>query len=77
MNLPRLFSLESEYYKAITLAELKFSKDLLSDLKRDTAGLRSGWSEMRQRHLSGKAATHKETSASTAAAKKQKRKEKH
>jgi DNA-binding PadR family transcriptional regulator len=77
MKLPRLFSLESEYYKSITLAELKFSKDLLSDLKRDTAGLRSGWSEMRKQHLSGNAATHKETSASTVAAKKQKRKEKH
>src|SRR4029077_7207428 len=35
MNLPRLFSLESEYYKAITLTEYKFSKDLLSDIKRD------------------------------------------
>ncbi len=55
MKLPRLFSLESEYYKAITLAEYKFSKDLLSDLKRDAAGLRSGWSEMRKQHLVGKA----------------------
>ena len=47
MKLPRLFSLESEYYKALTLAEYKFSKDLLSDLKRDTGGLRSGWSQVR------------------------------
>jgi DNA-binding PadR family transcriptional regulator len=47
MKLPRLFSLESEYYKALTLAEYKFSKDLLSDLKRDTGGLRSGWSRVR------------------------------
>ena len=29
MKLPRLFSLESEYYKAVTLAEYEFSKDLL------------------------------------------------
>ena len=35
MKLPRLFSLESEYYEAITLAEYEFSKDLLADLKRD------------------------------------------
>ena len=51
MNLPRLFSLESEYYKALTLAEYEFSKDLLSDLKRDAGGLRSGWSQMRKQHL--------------------------
>lgn len=47
MKLPRLFSLETEYYEALTLAEYKFSKDLLSDLMRDTGGLRSGWSRVR------------------------------
>jgi DNA-binding PadR family transcriptional regulator len=72
MKLPRLFSLESEYYKAITLAEYKFSKDLLSDLKRDIAGLRSGWSEMRKQHLAGKAGARKKSPASTAAGKNQK-----
>lgn len=46
MNLPRLFSLESEYFKALTLAELKFSKDLLADLQTDRGGMRSGWAEM-------------------------------
>src|SRR5580704_15721543 len=40
MNLPRLFSLENEYYKALTIAEYKFSKDLLADIKRDAGGLR-------------------------------------
>ena len=54
MKLPRLFSVESEYYRAVTLAEFKFCKDLLSDLKRDAAGLRSGWSQMRKQHLAGK-----------------------
>src|SRR5579863_3406144 len=39
MNLPRLFSLENEYFKAVTLAEYKFSKDLLSDLQRDAGGM--------------------------------------
>jgi DNA-binding PadR family transcriptional regulator len=48
MNLPRLFSLENEYFKAVTLAEYKFSKDLLSDLQRDAGGMRSGWSKMRE-----------------------------
>jgi DNA-binding PadR family transcriptional regulator len=54
MKLPRLFSLESEYYKALTLAEYKFSKDLLSDLKRDAGGLRSGWSKMRKQLMATK-----------------------
>jgi DNA-binding PadR family transcriptional regulator len=47
MNLPRLFSLESEYFKAVTQAEHKFCKDLLADLRRDAGGMRSGWSKMR------------------------------
>ena len=54
MKLPRLFSLENEYYKALTLAEYKFSKDLLSDIKRDAGGLRSGWSRMRNQLLAMK-----------------------
>ena len=47
MNLPRLFLLENEYYKAVTLAEFRFCKDLLADLKRDKDGLRSMWTELR------------------------------
>jgi DNA-binding PadR family transcriptional regulator len=62
MKLPRLFLLESEYFKAITLAEYKFSKDLLSDIKRDAGGLRSGWSEMRKQLLSTKAGARKKPS---------------
>lgn len=46
MNLPRLFSLETEYFKALTLAEQKFSKDLIADLQSDKGGMRSGWAEM-------------------------------
>ena len=48
MNLPRLFSLEGEYSRAITLAEYKFSKDLISDIKRDAGGIRSMWTELRR-----------------------------
>jgi DNA-binding PadR family transcriptional regulator len=54
MNLPRLFSLEREYYKAITLAEYGFSQGLLSDIKRDTGGLRSGWTKLRKKMLKSK-----------------------
>lgn len=62
MNLPRLFSLENEYSKAITLAEYAFTKDLLSDIRCDAGGLRTGWSEMRKHLLSIKAnARTKET----------------
>ena len=66
MNLPRLFSLENEYFKAITLAEYKFSKDLLADLKRDAGGLRSGWSEMRKQLLATKPADRKKQTTITA-----------
>ena len=59
MRLPRLFSLENEYYKAITLAERKFTEDLLADLKRDKEGLRSGWSELRNGLLAARAGKQK------------------
>jgi hypothetical protein len=76
MNLPRLFSLEGEYYKAITLAEYKFSKDLLSDIQRDASGLRSGWTEMRKQLLAAKAGARKKQ-APVAIRKKQEKKESH
>jgi DNA-binding PadR family transcriptional regulator len=67
MNLPRLFSLEGEYYKAFTLAEVKFCGDLLADLKRDAGGLRSGWSEMRKQLLAVKTGKRTKFSAASAA----------
>jgi DNA-binding PadR family transcriptional regulator len=54
MGLPRLFSLEREYYKAVTLAEYKFSKDLMADIRRDAGGMRSMWTEGRKRILGSK-----------------------
>jgi DNA-binding PadR family transcriptional regulator len=75
MKLPRLFSLENEYYKALTLAEYKFSKDLLSDIKRDAGGLRSGWTEMRKQVMATKANARTKGSPATAIRKNQKRKE--
>jgi DNA-binding PadR family transcriptional regulator len=75
MKLPRLFSLESEYYKAVTLAEYEFSKDLLEDLKRDVGKLRSSWAEMRKQLLAAKPDARKKDSALNAARKTQKRKE--
>jgi DNA-binding PadR family transcriptional regulator len=59
MKLPRLFSLESEYFKAMTLAEQKFSKDLLADLRQDAGALRSGWAAMRKQLLATKPRTGK------------------
>jgi DNA-binding PadR family transcriptional regulator len=73
MKLPRLFSLEGEYYKAIALAEYKFSKDLLSDIKRDAGGLRSGWSEMRKQLLAAKASAGKKQAPVTTIRKNQKK----
>jgi DNA-binding PadR family transcriptional regulator len=59
MGLPRLFSLEREYYKAVTLAEYKFSKDLMSDIRRDAGGLRTGWTEGRKKILGARKAGRK------------------
>lgn len=55
MNLPRLFSLESEYAKAILEAEYKYCKDLLADIKSDAGGLASMWTAGRAAILQGKA----------------------
>ncbi|HEV2520933.1 MAG TPA: PadR family transcriptional regulator [Candidatus Acidoferrales bacterium] len=76
MKLPRLFSLESEYYKALTLAEHKFTKDLLSDLKRDAGGLRTGWAKMRKQLQAAKRAAQKQQTQFTAKHGATKRKEK-
>ena len=73
MNLPRLFSLESEYFKAMTLAEYKFSKDLLTDLRRDSGGLRTGWAKMRNEHLAAKADARKKQGSAVAVRKNQKK----
>ena len=59
MQLPRLFSLETEYYKALTLAEYEYTKDLLSDIRRDSGGLRSGWTKLREEHLAAKKGAHR------------------
>jgi DNA-binding PadR family transcriptional regulator len=75
MNLPRLFSLENEYYKSITLAEYRFSEDLLSDLKRDAGKLRSGWSKMRKQLLAAKAGAAKKQNPTSATRGNKKRKE--
>jgi DNA-binding PadR family transcriptional regulator len=60
MNLPRLFSLESEYAEALTLAEQKFSAELLSDIRRDKDRLRSGWTDLRRQLLAAKAGLEKQ-----------------
>jgi DNA-binding PadR family transcriptional regulator len=54
VNLPRLFSIEREYFKALSLAEYDFTKSLLSDIRRDTGGLRSVWLKARKAMLDSK-----------------------
>ena len=76
MKLPRLFSLEGEYSKALTLAEYEFSKNLLSDLKRDAGGLRSGWAKMRNRLLATKPPVRTQEFSIPANSRKLKKKEK-
>ena len=75
MKLPRLFSLESEYFRAITRAEHEFSKDLLSDIKSDAGGLRGGWTKMRNQLLAAKAGDRKKQAPHTAIRGNKKRKE--
>jgi DNA-binding PadR family transcriptional regulator len=75
MKLPRLFSLESEYFRAITRAEHEFSKDLLSDIKRDAGGLRSGWTKMRNQLLAAQAGDRQKQAPHTAIRGNKKRKE--
>lgn len=76
MKLPRLFSIEGEYFKALTLAEYKFSKDLLADLKRDTGGLRSSWSKMRKQILATKPEERKKLTLETIGNREKENKEK-
>ena len=59
MKLPRLFSLESEYHRALTQAEYKFCKALLADISRDAGGLASGWTAARKAILKSKTASSK------------------
>jgi len=75
MNLPRLFFLEGEYYKAITLAEFEFTKDLLSDLKNDAGRLRSMWSDLRGHLLAVKSGKQKRLTDQEILSKFQERKE--
>ena len=75
MKLPRLFSLENEYEEAITIAEYNFSKGLLSDIKRDAGGLRSGWTEMRKQLMAAKADARKKPAPLPAIRKNKKGKE--
>lgn len=47
MKLPRLFSIESEYYEAMTRTELGFTESLLHDIRHDARGLTRLWRQMR------------------------------
>jgi DNA-binding PadR family transcriptional regulator len=56
MNLPRLFSLESEYARALLEAEYKYCKNLLADIKSDDEALASTWIAGREAILKARAA---------------------
>ncbi len=47
MKLPRLFSLENEFHRALTKAEWAFVKGLLADIRGDAGGLASEWTRLR------------------------------
>lgn len=51
MKLPRLFSIESEYYEAMTRTELGFTESLLRDIRHDAGGLTRLWKQMRAQVL--------------------------
>ena len=59
MKLPRLFSLESEYAKALTIAEHKFCKMLSADIKQDKDALRSVWTSARKHIIDSKVPARK------------------
>jgi DNA-binding PadR family transcriptional regulator len=61
MNLPRLFSLESEYARALTIAEHDFCKKLSADIKQNNDALRSVWAAARKRILQSKVPARKGT----------------
>jgi DNA-binding PadR family transcriptional regulator len=61
MHLPRLFSLESEYAKALTIAEHEFCKKLVADIKQDKDALRSVWTAARKHILQSKVPARKST----------------
>lgn len=51
MKLPRLFSIESEYARALLQAEYDYCKGLFADLQNDTGGLMSTWAALRKAAL--------------------------
>ncbi len=51
MKLPRLFSIESEYYEAMTRTELGFTDALLRDIRADAGGMTRLWKQMRAQIL--------------------------
>jgi DNA-binding PadR family transcriptional regulator len=72
MKLPRLFSIESEFDKALTVAEYEFAKNLLADIRRDTGGLRTGWTKLRKALLDAKKGKRPEFDGSAIQLKKRK-----
>ncbi len=58
LKLPRLFSIEGEYFEAMTRAECRFCERLLRDLRRDAGGLTRIWKNARHAILVERQSIH-------------------
>ncbi len=54
MKLPRLFSIESEYYATMVKAECDFTQALLRDISKDAGGITRLWRQMRKQVLAAR-----------------------
>jgi DNA-binding PadR family transcriptional regulator len=54
MKLPRLFSIESEYYATMVKAECEFTQALLRDISKDAGGITRLWKQMRKQVLTAR-----------------------
>jgi len=51
MKLPRLFSIESEYYATMVRAECDFTQALVNDIRKDAGGITRLWKQLRKQIL--------------------------
>jgi DNA-binding PadR family transcriptional regulator len=59
LNLPRLFSIEGEFYAEMTKAELKFVAGLLKDIQSDAGGFTTLWKQAREAVLGSRTTNNK------------------
>ena len=54
IKLPRLFMIESEYFKMMTEADRAFSEKLMNDIKKNVGSLKTFWTDLRKTALKAK-----------------------